>query len=512
MASSKQLFFLISPFFFQFLAPGAIAQLELQYKKCYPDGNYTPNSTYESNLNHLLNSLSLDTSIDYGFYNSSYGENEDKAYAFGLCRPDMEPDTCRNCINEASNNITSICPKYLIAIAGFDDRGFNNCMLRYANYDIFGVMENAPYFYVHSENNITENLVEFNQTRNGLLERLISAAAARGSPHKYAVGEETVKNILSLYALVQCNPYLSGADCIRCLNDTTKLIPECCDKREGGRVITPSCNFRYATSKFYKASIEGPPVVSPTPPTRPPVVSPTPPTNKKGKKNRTVIIVVCSVVGSVLLIIFIGSNIFLRMRKREEEYENVEDIKNRESLQFNFSTIRDATDNFSDANKLGQGGFGAVYKGMLSDGQQIAVKRLAMNSKQGDLEFKNEVLLVAKLQHRNLVRLPGFCLERKERIIVYEFLPNSSLDRIIFDPDKREFLDWEKCYKITGGIARGLLYLHEDSRLRIIHRDLKTSNILLDSELNPKISDFGMARLFKMDQTQSSTNRVVGAL
>ncbi|KAH7569089.1 hypothetical protein JRO89_XS06G0103400 [Xanthoceras sorbifolium] len=321
MASSKQLFFLISPFFFQFLAPGAIAQLELQYKKCYPDGNYTPNSTYESNLNHLLNSLSLDTSIDYGFYNSSYGENEDKAYAFGLCRPDMEPDTCRNCINEASNNITSICPKYLIAIAGFDDRGFNNCMLRYANYDIFGVMENAPYFYVHSENNITENLVEFNQTRNGLLERLISAAAARGSPHKYAVGEETVKNILSLYALVQCNPYLSGADCIRCLNDTTKLIPECCDKREGGRVITPSCNFRYATSKFYKASIEGPPVVSPTPPTRPPVVSPTPPTNKKGKKNRTVIIVVCSVVGSVLLIIFIGSNIFLRMRKREEEYE-----------------------------------------------------------------------------------------------------------------------------------------------------------------------------------------------
>ncbi|KAH7569088.1 hypothetical protein JRO89_XS06G0103300 [Xanthoceras sorbifolium] len=307
MASSRLLFFLISPFFFHFLAPGAIAQLEWQYGLCSPDGNYTVNSTYESNLNHVLNSLTLDTSIDYGFYNSSYGENEDKAYAFGLCRPDMEPDTCRNCINEASNNITSNCSKYRIAIVGFDDRGYNNCMLRYADYDIFGVMESAPYFFVHSEINITENLVEFNQTRNRLLERLISAAAARGSPHKYAVGEEPVKNILSLYALVQCNPYLSEDDCIRCLNDTTKLIPECCDKREGGRVITPSCNFRYGTSKFYKASIEGPPVVSPPPPT--------------GKKNRTVIIVVCSVVGSVLLIIFIGSSIFLRMRKREEEYE-----------------------------------------------------------------------------------------------------------------------------------------------------------------------------------------------
>ncbi|XWS15630.1 hypothetical protein CRYUN_Cryun34aG0017800 [Craigia yunnanensis] len=160
--------------------------------------------------------------------------------------------------------------------------------------------------------------------------------------------------------------------------------------------------------------------------------------------------------------------------------------------------------------KLGQGGFGVFYKGRLSSGKNIAVKRLSRESGQGDLEFKNEVLLVAKLQHRSLVRLLGFSLERSERLIVYEFVQNGSLDRFIFDPKEREQLDWEQRYKIIEGIARGLLYLHQDSRLRIIHRDLKASNVLLDADMNPKIADFGMARLFLMDETQGNTNGIVG--
>ncbi|GMN49765.1 hypothetical protein TIFTF001_018922 [Ficus carica] len=191
-------------------------------------------------------------------------------------------------------------------------------------------------------------------------------------------------------------------------------------------------------------------------------------------------------------------------------YEPVEEIESAESLQHSFDTIKVATDNFSEANKLGEGGFGPVYRGRLSNGQDIAVKRLSRNSGQGNQEFKTEVSLVAKLQHRNLVRLLGFCLEGNERLLVYEFVPNASLDHFIFDPSKRANLDWERRYKIIGGVARGLLYLHEDSRLRIIHRDLKASNILLDEELHPKISDFGMARLFVVDQTQGNTSRIVG--
>ncbi|XP_057766657.1 G-type lectin S-receptor-like serine/threonine-protein kinase At4g03230 [Salvia miltiorrhiza] len=179
---------------------------------------------------------------------------------------------------------------------------------------------------------------------------------------------------------------------------------------------------------------------------------------------------------------------------------------------FSYSSVSAATNNFSPENKLGEGGFGPVYKGELLNGQKLAVKRLSQKSGQGFEEFRNEILLIAKLQHRNLVRILGCCIDPAESILIYEYMPNKSLDLFLFGPDKQDIvLDWETRIRIVEGIAQGLLYLHEYSRVRIIHRDLKASNILLDDEMNPKISDFGMARIFfGGTDSRAHTNRVVG--
>lgn len=189
-----------------------------------------------------------------------------------------------------------------------------------------------------------------------------------------------------------------------------------------------------------------------------------------------------------------------------------QDVESVDSMMIDISTLRAATGDFAESNKLGEGGFGVVYKGTLPDGEEIAVKRMSKSSTQGVDELKNELALVAKPSHKNLVRLIGVCLEQQERLLVYEFVPNRSLDLILFAQEaaKREQLDWAMRYKIIDGIARGLQYLHEDSQLKVVHRDLKASNVLLDADMSPKISDFGLAKIFGRDQTQGITNSVVG--
>uniref|UniRef100_A0A7N2N520 Protein kinase domain-containing protein n=1 Tax=Quercus lobata TaxID=97700 RepID=A0A7N2N520_QUELO len=227
----------------------------------------------------------------------------------------------------------------------------------------------------------------------------------------------------------------------------------------------------------------------------------------------TIVAIVAPIIVSVVLF-FMGYCFLIRRKasKTIQEENAANEISIVESLQFDFATIEAATNKFSDDKKLGEGGFGQVYKGILANRQEIAVKRLSRSSRQGAGEFKNEVVLVAKLQHRNLVRHLGFCLEGEEKILVYEFVPNKSLDYFLYEPERHGKLDWSKRYKIIGGIARGMLYLHEDSRLKIIHHDLKASNVLLDENMNPKISDFGMAKIFAVDQTQANTSRVAGTL
>nr|XP_027123995.1 G-type lectin S-receptor-like serine/threonine-protein kinase At1g67520 [Coffea arabica] len=222
-----------------------------------------------------------------------------------------------------------------------------------------------------------------------------------------------------------------------------------------------------------------------------------------------------------LALLYLFCKLQSRMRHHKGNFQQPE-RRDDESPIFEFTSIQIATNHFSDENKLGQGGFGPVYKGKLPTGQEIAVKRLNTMSWHGIEQFKTEITVITKVQHRNLVKLLGYCIHGEDRLLVYELLPNSSLDSFIFgefnylhtlahmDTTKRAVLDWKRRSQIIEGIAQGLLYLHKYSRLRIIHRDLKASNVLLDNDLNPKISDFGTARIFGDDESRANTLKVVG--
>ncbi|KAH9615351.1 hypothetical protein KSS87_017711 [Heliosperma pusillum] len=179
---------------------------------------------------------------------------------------------------------------------------------------------------------------------------------------------------------------------------------------------------------------------------------------------------------------------------------------------FSLRQIKAATDNFSIRNKIGEGGFGPVYKGVGADGRVIAVKQLSSKSKQGNREFVNEIGMISALQHPNLVKLYGCCIEGKELLLVYEYMENNSLARALFGQENQKLaLDWQTRKKICLGIARGLTYLHEESRLKIVHRDIKATNVLLDKDLNAKISDFGLAKLDEEENTHIST-RIAGTI
>ncbi|KAL4019700.1 hypothetical protein IC575_018456 [Cucumis melo] len=512
MGTPKNFLFLC--FILVFMVATTISQREIVARSCSNSGNYTTNSIYKQNLDTLLSSIASNTDIDYGFYNFSEGQQPDRVNAIALCLADLTVEECRSCIRNSTRRILEDCPNQKEAIGWY-----TVCMVRYSNRSIFGVWVDRVLGPTFVSGRTTSDIDVYTRSLRTLLQRLRNEAASGDSRHKYAVGEIEATNLDNIFGFVQCTPDLSSMDCNNCLMKAAENVP---NGSTGTRIFSTNCFLRYETNDIFYDIQSLPPTAGGGGATSPPMSSPPPPPPlppKPGITARTVIIIVVSIVSVIILVVAIF--IILRLRKRKnrkstDKFEGVvigdttDEISSVETIQFDFETIKIATNDFSSENKLGQGGFGAVYKGKLPNGQRIAVKRLANNSQQGDVEFKNEVLLVVKLQHRNLVRLLGFCLQKTERLLIYEFVPNASLDQFIFDFTKRTLLDWERRFKIINGTARGLLYLHEDSRLRIIHRDLKASNILLDEEMNPKIADFGMARLFEVDETQGNTSRIVG--
>uniref|UniRef100_A0A0D3G583 non-specific serine/threonine protein kinase n=1 Tax=Oryza barthii TaxID=65489 RepID=A0A0D3G583_9ORYZ len=217
-------------------------------------------------------------------------------------------------------------------------------------------------------------------------------------------------------------------------------------------------------------------------------------------------------IGALVLGVVSLFGVFLLVKKRRTIAQQQEELYNLAGQPDVFSNteLKLATDNFSYQNIIGEGGYGPVYKGKLPDGRVIAVKQLSETSHQGKSQFVTEVATISAVQHRNLVKLHGCSIDSKTPLLVYEYLENGSLDRAIFGHSILK-LDWATRFDIILGIARGLTYLHEESSVRIVHRDIKASNVLLDTDLTPKISDFGLAKLYDEKKTHVST-RIAGTM
>ncbi|KAG2248900.1 hypothetical protein Bca52824_088528 [Brassica carinata] len=435
-------------------------------------GHFRPNDTYDANRRLILSSLPSNVTSQEGlFFNGSIGQEPNRVYATGMCIPGSTPQDCSDCIKIASDRLIESCSNQTNAFTWLGDPTL--CLVRYASTSFSGSGDLTP--------------------------RRKSTSAALTSSQN-------------------CTPDVSSRDCKNCLRQSANDFHSCCALKRGTRILRPICFFRWELYDYSTASFAANfTVASSSPSHLPPVVVPEPADDqdntidtedRKGISSR---VVAAITVPTVVILLVLG--VFLCCRRKSMQRTQVEsdsDISTPHSSQYDFKTIEVATNKFSRSNKLGEGGFGEVYKGTLSNGTEVAVKRLSKKSGQGIREFKNEAVLVSKLQHRNLVRLLGFCLEGDEKILIYEFVPNKSLNYFIFGFEKQIQLDWIQRYNIIEGIARGILYLHQDSQLTIIHRDLKASNILLDANMNPKISDFGLSTIFATEQTRGNTRRIAG--
>ncbi|XVE84668.1 hypothetical protein DITRI_Ditri17bG0031600 [Diplodiscus trichospermus] len=392
---------------------------------------------FEINLNRLLFQKLYSLGSNHSFVKTTEGEDPDKVYGLFLCRGDVQFNLCQSCIDAASSDFRKSCSGIKEAIIWYD-----KCMVRYSYRDFFSIMEPSPSIPLTN----AQNRTEFDKFKNRLNETLDYLITRMSKVHNmYATKEVNVSNNLNLYGLAQCIPNLSVEDCQMCLHSAVSSTASFPSGTEGARVLQPSCNIRYDTSPFYGNPRE-PGFASEAPP---------PSVNKRSGREGVLewIPIIASLSAIFGLFLFCSGGVFLWRRRKFQENHNSQEVqlfvleervgddysnenfqgeRSKEFPSIQLVVLQAATEHFCDENKLGEGGFGPVYKGKLSNGKEIAVKRLSRTSGQGLVEFKNEVMLIARLQHRNLVRLLGCCLEQNEKLLVYEYMPNKSLDVFLF--------------------------------------------------------------------------------
>ncbi|KAF8037052.1 hypothetical protein BT93_B0080 [Corymbia citriodora subsp. variegata] len=404
-------------------------------------------------------------------------------YGLAQCHSDLVKADCLLCFAESLAVIPRCFPN-------FGRLYLDGCFLRYESYNFYNETTDPTHDMLNCSSNSTvpaERVAEFSDRVDRVLRNVSASAVQKGG---FAVaGEDGIGGAARVYALAQCWSTLDAGSCRVCLENATSKVRSCAPGEEA-RAMNAGCFLRYSTTKFYSVPVSG------------------------GSSRVHITIAIASSTATVTLLVLIGACIGYKKYNKKQVHNSLMQLLASGSkfrLYFKYEMLEKATNFFHDSRKVGQGGGGSVYKGILPDGKVIAVKRLVFNTQQWADDLFNE--------HKNLVQLMGCSIEGPESLLIYEYLPNRSLDLVLFvrgHPDKRiesfvaannatHILTWEERLHIITGTAEGLAYLHGGCGVKIIHRDIKASNILLDENLTAKIADFGLARYIASNKSHHST-------
>ncbi|XP_057854629.2 cysteine-rich receptor-like protein kinase 2 [Cryptomeria japonica] len=447
-----------------------------------------PSALIENRKNAF--SLLAENISSTGFATASSGNGTNKVYGLAQCRNDLSMEDCTHCYTAATEQIVKYCPSEIGARMIFD-----GCFLRYENYTFFDQAQDAGNSNVCISDASSRPKL-FSETTQRLLAKVRSKALKNEG---FATDEISANGLsTAIYGLAMCRRTLTTNSCDVCLQHAT-LLAERCFSLQDGRGLDAGCYLRYSTLPFYIIS------------------------SSSSSPSKTVIILVgtlgAAALIAVLWVLFMFRHSLRKLYTKvpgRSQHEQAEvyfaaEEDNKWGHLFTYDSLRAATKNFDSIMKIGEGGFGQVYKGIFSDGREIAVKKLFVKqSARAFDEFVTEVKLISAARHRNLVRLLGCCTRGLEKLLVYELVPNMSLDKHLFANTAKP-LSWKTRFEIILGTAHGLAYLNEECWLRILHRDIKAANILLDNEFQAKIADFGLAKLFPDDMTHLTT-RVGGTV
>lgn len=442
-------------------------------------GNASNSSNIHDNLKNVTAGLSaIVHSQNWGIF--SITNPPPHVYGLAQCYGHISSEECQDCFNSASEKLQSCLPSESGRL--YLDGCFHRYDTREFYYDIFDPnSDNVTCGTPTPALTDPYTVDDFENKLNRAVSNVTDKAVANDG-----FGTTEVKGgALTVYALAQCWKTIDAEHCKQCLHTASADLTKCVPGAEG-RAMFAGCFMRYSTTRFFKQIAE--------------------PGNNQKKYNHLAIaaIVISLITFTALAAIgaFIG---YKRLSRGKKRLGQIERFPGRTGLNFNYEVLEMATDSFDESRKLGQGGSGSVYKGILPSGKVIAVKRLFFSTRQWADHFFNEVNTISGIQHKNLVSLLGCSIEGPESLLVYEYVQNKSLDQFIFAKNMLDILSWQQRFNIICGTAEGLAYLHGGSGVKIIHRDIKTGNILLDDDLTPKIADFGLVRCVASDRSHVST-------